>query len=113
LPAADQLLPPSWDASIESGADNELDTIACLRNSCQVQVINEPSLAEHCANVHGMAEIEIMEGLRERAAREGGAFWIGGLNPSLDEDWWQLIMNDEDGNNGEERFKMGEDLFLV
>jgi hypothetical protein len=49
-----------------------------LAPRCPARLPSEPLLAAHCAGAHRMAPVDVAEALRERAAAEGGAFWIGG-----------------------------------
>jgi general transcription factor IIIA len=56
----------------ESGRD-----VHCLKETCEDVFYREYDLRLHCATKHGMAEVEIEERILERAAHEGGQFWVG------------------------------------
>ncbi|QDS72211.1 hypothetical protein FKW77_005331 [Venturia effusa] len=50
--------------------------LLCLKEGCPDLFFRDYDLRMHCANKHGMAEVEIEEKSLERAAREGGQFWV-------------------------------------
>jgi hypothetical protein len=56
-----------------------------LAPRCPAHLPSEGLLAAHCAGTHGMAPVDIAEALRERAAAEGGAFWVGGAEAAIEE----------------------------
>jgi general transcription factor IIIA len=60
----------------DSGRD-----IACLVPTCPHRFYRDFDLRRHCTSAHGMAEVEVEDGLRERAAAEGGVFWYRGIDP--------------------------------
>jgi hypothetical protein len=54
---------------------------------CEGQFPSEEEFIEHCADRHGLSDVEIQELLLEGKARSGGAFWIGGLDPEDEDDY--------------------------
>jgi hypothetical protein len=78
--------------------------VACLRQTCDAVFSSEDCMTAHCENVHGMAEVEIAEALRERAAVAGGVFWFGGVEEDADAHYrnnaqyaldWDTVMPDD------------------
>jgi general transcription factor IIIA len=51
--------------------------VHCLQEGCEDVLYREYDLRLHCSTKHGMAEVEIEERILERAALEGGVFWVG------------------------------------
>lgn len=55
--------------------------ITCLFDTeCENRFYREYDLQIHLEAVHGMSGTEALEAMKERAASEGGNFWIGGLD---------------------------------
>jgi hypothetical protein len=73
-----------------TGIPTASSEISCLKSYCAATFADEESCATHCADVHGMAEVEIAEALKERGAKEGGVFWF-----SKEEDDDHLDAGDE------------------
>jgi uncharacterized C2H2 Zn-finger protein len=89
---ANQYTSQTTPRSIDSAADLLTGTpttvleIQCLKPSCHQLFSEVYALLSHCSNVHGMAEVEVTESLREREANEGGVFWIGAEYDELDDE---------------------------
>lgn len=73
---------------------------------CNDRFPSEEEFIEHSANRHGLAEVEIQELLLESKARNGGAFWVGGLDPEVEEEY------DEEEEHIENWFDEQENLKL-
>ncbi|KAB2570113.1 Transcription factor IIIA [Lasiodiplodia theobromae] len=54
--------------------------ITCLFDDCENRFYRDYDLQVHLEAVHGMDGTEAVEAIKERAADEGGNFWIGGLD---------------------------------
>jgi hypothetical protein len=82
-------------ADLLTGTPTPTSELPCLKVTCLEVFLNEESLASHCCNLHGMAEVEITEGLRERSANEGGVFWVSTEYDELDEEeeaWFNALV---------------------
>jgi uncharacterized C2H2 Zn-finger protein len=97
VPAADMLtgrpllsneLAPLLDAMDISGPAFAHEELRCLNVHCLAMFASAAQLGEHCTNMHGMAETQVAEELREQEALRGGVFWLGGLNGAEAELGW-------------------------
>lgn len=69
-----------------TGIDYDMATgrdIACMFGDCENRFYREYDLQVHLEAAHGMSGYEAIEMLKERAADEGGNFWIGGLDEMM------------------------------
>ena len=83
-------------ADLLTGTPTPVSEIPCLMMTCVEVFLDEDTLASHCYNSHGMAEVEIAEGLRERGASDGGVFWVATEYDELDEEeelWFNALVN--------------------
>ena len=83
-------------ADLLTGTPTPMSEIPCLKLTCSEVFLDEETLSSHCCNSHGMAEVEIVEGLRERGANEGGVFWVGAEYDEIDEEeeeWFNALVN--------------------
>jgi general transcription factor IIIA len=74
----------------DSGRD-----IACVAKGCENKFYRDYDMRLHCSSAHGLAEVEIEELFREREAREGGAFWYGGVVPPHERGFAEYEEDDE------------------
>lgn len=61
--------------------------ITCVFNDCEYRFYREYDLQVHLEAAHGMTGTEAIETMKERAADEGGNFWIGGLDEAMNGDY--------------------------
>jgi hypothetical protein len=71
-------------ATVPEPPQQQQQFLTCLALLCPARLPNEAALAAHCGGAHGMAPVDVAEALRERAAAEGGAFWVGGPDDGAD-----------------------------
>jgi uncharacterized C2H2 Zn-finger protein len=83
-------------ADLLTGPPSVVSGIRCLKQSCNEVLSEFDALLLHCSLAHGMAEIEVMEPLREREANEGGVFWVGAQYDELDDEeevWFNSLFD--------------------
>jgi hypothetical protein len=83
-------------ASLLTGHGYEKDRpIACLEPGCPQRFMRNCDLETHMEDVHLWIIDDFEEAVREREAREGGKFWIGGdedLEPEEDREFRRLLV---------------------
>ncbi|KAF2420154.1 hypothetical protein EJ08DRAFT_738721 [Tothia fuscella] len=78
------------------GYENSGRKIKCLNPACPRLFYREYDLRVHCASTHGLAQLEVEDALKERAAVEGGVFWYGGIDPVAEREF-AALGGDDDG----------------
>ncbi|KAE9982224.1 hypothetical protein BLS_006383 [Venturia inaequalis] len=74
--------------------------LPCLKDGCPDLFFRHYDLRMHCADRHGMAEVEMEERLLERAAQEGGQFWVSEVGRETG--WYDEDEDDDDYGEDEQ-----------
>jgi hypothetical protein len=72
---------PSPLSTVLESSQELLPQMPCFRTHCSSTFTSEAALEAHCQLEHGMALVEIADELYERNALQSGVFWMGGIDP--------------------------------